>query len=116
MESWKIIPWLSAGLILAKWLTESWLAWLNRRHVRGHAEAVPEAFRGAIDMGTYVKSVQYTLAKSRFGRLDAAYGTAVLLLVLFSGLLPWGLGLFRTGFGDSAWSMAAFLFTIGIAL
>lgn len=116
VELVEMVPWLAAGLILAMWLAEVGLAELNRRHVVAHAGAVPEAFRNTIDDATYAKSVQYTLAKSRFSQVEDSCGTAVLLLVLFSGLLPWGLGLFRTRFGDSVWSMAGFLFATGVAL
>lgn len=116
MAFWSIIPWLSAGLVLAKWLAESWLAALNRRHVIAHAGAVPEAFQGTMDADTYARSVQYTLAKNRFGRLEGVCDTASLLFFLFSGLLPWGFESFRTWFGPSEGSMAAFLSITGLAL
>lgn len=103
-------------LIFLRLAAEQWLAWLNRRHVRQHADAVPEAFRGIIDDETYAKSVHYTLAKSRFGQVEDLYGTVVLLIVLFSGLLPWTFEFFRGRFGVSAWSMAAFLFCVMIAM
>ena len=103
-------------LISLRLATEQWLAWLNRHHVRQNAGAVPEAFRGIIDDETYAKSVRYTLAKSRFGQVEDFYGTVVLLIVLFSGVLPWAFEFFRGRFGDTAWSMAAFLFSVMIAL
>ncbi|HEY9508909.1 MAG TPA: M48 family metallopeptidase [Verrucomicrobiae bacterium] len=103
-------------LILLRLMTEQWLAWLNRQHVRQHAAAVPDAFRGIIDEETYNKSVRYTLAKSRFGQVEEVYGTIVLLIVLFSGVLPWTFQFFQQTFGQSAWAMAAFLFSVMIAL
>ena len=103
-------------LILLRLMTEQWLAWLNRQHVQQHATAVPEAFRGIIDEETYNKSVRYTLAKSRFGQVEEVYGTIVLLVVLFSGVLPWAFQFFQQTFGQSAWAMAAFLFSVMIAL
>ena len=36
------------------------------------------------------KSVQYTLAKGRLDQVQVTYNSVVLLLVLFSGVLPWG--------------------------
>jgi STE24 endopeptidase len=116
MEFVKTIPWITAGVILVKWMAELWIAELNRRHVLAHADAIPEAFKGTIDEATYAKSVQYTLARGRFSRFDETYSTAILLLVLFCGLLPWGLGLAQTHFGGSAWSMGVYLFATGIAL
>lgn len=76
-------------LILAHALFEHWLNHINRRHVRRHAGAVPEAFRDTVDDATYRKSVDYTLARSRFNALVETCQTALLVVVLFSGALPW---------------------------
>jgi STE24 endopeptidase len=111
-----LIALAAAGLILLRSGTEFWLAWLNRGHVWKHAGAVPAAFQDSIDLATYKKSVDYTLAKSRFGQVQDGYHTAVLLLILFSGVLPWAFGLFSARLGSSAWAMAAFLFVVGVAM
>jgi STE24 endopeptidase len=111
-----IFVWLTFGLILARLAAELWLASLNRRHVLAHAGEMPPAFRGIIDEPVYKKSVAYTLAKGRLGNIENAYDTAVLLIVLFSGVLPWAFHLFSHGLGQSAWAMAAFLFAAGLAL
>src|ERR1035438_5237662 len=103
-------------LILAKWAAQLWLERLNSRHVLAHADAVPEAFRGVVDEATYAKSVQYTLAKGRLDQIQVTYNSAVLLVVLFSGVLPWGFHVFAQGLGGSAWAMAAFLFVTGVTL
>lgn len=103
-------------LIVSKMAMELWLARLNGQHVRAHANAVPPAFRGMIDEATYAKSVQYTLAKNRLGQFEDVYHTAILLVALFSGLLPFGFHFFAEHHGTSAWTMAAFLFTVGIVL
>jgi STE24 endopeptidase len=103
-------------LILARAITELWLSRLNQRHVRAHANAMPRAFRGIIDETTYRRSVDYTLAKNRFGDIANVYDAVVLIAVLFSGVLPWAFRRFSTSFGTSVWAMAGFLFVIGIAL
>jgi len=103
-------------LILARWAAELWLSQLNRRHVLAHADAVPVAFRGIVDEPTYKKSVDYTLAKARFGNIEETYGTIVLLVILFSGVLPFAFHFFEHHHGTSAWTMAACLFTIGFAM
>jgi len=103
-------------LILARAITEVWLSQLNQRHVRAHANEVPIAFRGVIDDATYRRSVDYTLAKSRFGDIANVFDTVVLIGVVFSGVLPWGFGRFTASFGTSIWAMTGFLFFIGIAL
>ena len=104
------------ALIFARWAAELWLSNLNRRHVLAHADAVPEAFRGIVDEPTYKKSVAYTLAKARFGSIEETYGAIVLLVFLFSGVLPFGFHFFEHHHGTSAWSMAAFLFAVGFAM
>src|SRR5205085_883625 len=101
---------VAASLILLRLASELWLAWLNRQHVARHAGEVPAAFQGIIDTPTYSKSVQYTLAKSRFGQIEEIFSTVLLLVVLFSGVLPFAFHWFSNTLGSSAWAMAAFLF------
>lgn len=103
-------------LVLGRVTTELWLSRLNQRHVRAHAREVPPAFRGIIDEAAYRHSVDYTLAKSRFEDLTDVFNAAVLIALLFSGILPWAFAKFGATFGTSTWAMAGFLFLIGIAL
>jgi STE24 endopeptidase len=106
----------AAALIVGRWLTERWLDHLNRRHVQAQAGQVPKPFQNTIDAPTYAKSVRYTLAKSSLGQFEDTYDTILLLLVLGTGILPLALNRFTTAFGNSATSMAAFLFSAGMAL
>jgi STE24 endopeptidase len=103
-------------LIVARWATEWWLARLNQKHVLRHAAEVPPAFRDFIDQPTYQRSVDYTLTKSRFSRVVDAFDTLILILVLFSGVLPWVFTMFVSRWGESVWAMAAFLFLTGVVL
>ena len=103
-------------LLLAKWIVEIWLEHLNQRHVTEHLSAVPEAFKGMIDDATYAKSIRYTLAKGKLGQFEDSYGSLLLVVVLFSGVLPSGFYSWTRALGNSAWSMAAFLFVVGVAL
>jgi STE24 endopeptidase len=104
------------GMIFARLTAEFWLSALNRRHVLAHAGAVPLAFQGFIDKAVYDKSVAYTLAKQRFGTVEDLYTTIILIVVLFSGVLPRAFGIFEDYSGMSAWAMAAFLFLVGLGL
>src|SRR6266536_411693 len=101
-------------LILARAVTELWLSRLNRCHVCANRNEVPPSFQGIMDESTYRRSIDYTLAKSRFGNTVNVFDAVVLIAVLFSGLLPWAFGKF--GFGTSILAMAGFLFVTGIAL
>ena len=104
------------ALILVRWFAELWLSRLNRRHVLARANEIPPAFREIIDEPTYKKSVEYTLAKNKFSEAEDGYNMAVLIIFLFSGVLPRAFHLFSNGLGQSAWAMAAYLFTVGFAL
>src|SRR5580698_8550659 len=110
------VAWIVAVLIVARLAVELWLSALNRRHVVAHAGAVPPAFQGFIDKTVYDKSVAYTLARQRFGNIETLYAGVVLIVVLFSGVLPGLFELFTIHVGNSVWAMAAFLFVIGTAL
>lgn len=116
MQLSEFIALAAVVLIFARLAAELWLAALNRRHVQAHAGEVPPAFREIIDEATYKKSVQYTLAKARFGNIEDIYNTAVLLAVVFSGILPWAFHFFANHLGASGWAMAALLFAVGVAM
>jgi len=103
-------------LILARAIAELWLNRLNQQHVRAHASAVPLAFRELVDEQTYHRSIDYTLAKSWLGDVVTVFDTALLIAMLFSGVLPWAFEKFTAAFGTSIWAMAGFLFAAGVAL
>ena len=56
-----------------------WLASRQIRHVAHHRSAVPAAFAGHITLAAHQKAADYTIAKTRFGLLELALGSAVLL-------------------------------------
>jgi STE24 endopeptidase len=64
------------------------LAALNRAAVRRGAAAPPSAVAAVMDSATFEKTTSYTLEKSRFGSLERIFGTLVLALVVFGGVLP----------------------------
>src|SRR6476659_5047295 len=93
-------------LILARTIAELCLSRLNQRYVRAHANEVAPAFREMVDEPTYHRSVDYTLAKSRFGEVVTLFDAALLIILLFTGVLPWAFARFTTAFGTSALAMA----------
>jgi STE24 endopeptidase len=116
MSAFNAVSLTVAALIVLKWAAQIWLERLNLNHVRAHAGAVPEGFKGVVDEATYRKSVEYTLAKGKFDQIEITCQIALLLLILFSGMLPWAFNLFTRWLGNSAWAMAVLLFAIGLAL
>jgi STE24 endopeptidase len=86
------------------------LDWLNHQYVVKHQNAVPTAFSDMIDLHTYQKSTQYSLAKLRFSAVTTIYDCALTIIVLFSGVLPWTWNLLISAFGLSLWGQTcAFL-------
>src|SRR5262252_3769085 len=111
-----LIAIIALTLILARAIGELCLSRLNQGYVRAHANEVPPSFREMVDEPTYHRSVDYTLAKSRFGEVVALFDAALLIILLFSGVLPWAFGKLAAAFGSSVWAMTSFLFATGVAL
>ncbi len=89
MES--LIAWLFVAFLAAELIVESLLNEANMRHLerQWRERRLPEFLANTISPETHEKSVRYALAKGRFARWSAAYGTALTLVVLFGGVLPW---------------------------
>jgi len=105
-----------AGMIFSRLAAELWLSSLNCRHVRAHAGEPPRALRNFIDQTAYQKSIAYTLARQRFGNVEAVFSAMVLPAVLFSGILPRTFRFFSLELGPSPWAMATCIFAVGIAV
>ncbi len=103
-------------LILARWAAQQWLEKLNRDHATAHAAEVPEAFREFVPAESYARSIKYSLAKSKLQTLELTYDATVLIVLLFSGILPASLDWFQHRLGQSDWCMAGWLFATGAAL
>lgn len=89
MES--LIAWLFVAFLAAELMVESLLNEANMRHLerQWRERRLPEFLADTIGPETHEKSVRYALTKGRFARWAAAYGTALTLVVLFGGVLPW---------------------------
>jgi STE24 endopeptidase len=68
----------SAALVMGV-LVKLYLSSRQIRHVARHRGAVPAAFAATISLASHQKAADYTLTKARFGLLELAFGTAVLL-------------------------------------
>lgn len=62
---------------------------LNIRHLTRHGHEVPEVFAGQLESATLARMRDYTLARTRVGALQDLVNDALVLLILFSGLIPW---------------------------
>jgi STE24 endopeptidase len=68
-----------AAALVASLAVKFWLASRQVRHVARHRDAVPTAFQEAITPAAHRKAASYTIAKTRFGLLEMAWGAALLL-------------------------------------
>ncbi|HLL12697.1 MAG TPA: M48 family metallopeptidase [Rubrivivax sp.] len=76
-----------AAAVLLSLATKFWLATRQMRHVAKHRDRVPPAFAATVTLDAHRRAADYTLAKSRFGLLTTAFGSAVLLAwTLLGGL------------------------------
>ncbi len=106
------MDWLPAAvvaLVILRLIAQLTLEALNRGEVRRNAGGRPAALVGVMDEETYAKAVQYTLAKSRFGVVETIFEVGILLILLFSGALPWLWVKFNALAPGAAWSGALFL-------
>ena len=73
--------------LVAGTLLKFWLASRQIRHVARHRGTVPERFSSTVSLAAHQKAADYTVAKTRFGLLELAFGAAMLLAwTLLGGL------------------------------
>lgn len=70
---------LFAAFVTASVLTKLWLDSRQTRHVAHHRGAVPGAFSSQVGLSNHQRAADYTLDKLRFGLVNTAISTAVLL-------------------------------------
>jgi STE24 endopeptidase len=75
---------LALSLLIRLWLSQRQIS-----HIRAHRASVPDAFAGKIGLDEHQKAADYTVAKTRFGRLPMFYDAVLLLLWTLAGGLEW---------------------------
>ena len=76
-----------AAALVAGLVVKFWLASRQIRFVAAHRDAVPTAFSATVALPAHQKAADYTVAKARFGLIELAVGTALLLAwTLLGGL------------------------------
>ncbi len=93
---------LAAGLAV-----KFWLATRQVRHVARHRHAVPPAFAEAISLDAHQKAADYTIAKTRLGLIEMAWGAAVLLGWTLLGGLDLLNRLLMDALGGGMWQQLA---------
>lgn len=104
------------ALIVLRLVAEIVLSLLNCAEVRKHAAKPPAAVAAITDEASYVKSVEYTLAKGKFGRIELAWDSIVLVAALSCGVLPWLHAQFAPLSPTGVWDDALFLIATTLLL
>jgi STE24 endopeptidase len=92
---------LFAATLALGLLVRFYLASRQIRHVALHRDEVPAAFASTISLASHQKAADYTIAKSRFGMLEMAFGAAVLLgWTLLGGIDALNRALMNSGLAD----------------
>jgi STE24 endopeptidase len=102
-----------AALLVAGLAVKYWLATRQIRYVAQHRNAVPTAFEQNITLTAHQKAADYTITKGRFGLLELAFGTAVLVAWTLLGgldlLNTWLLGIVGNSYAGLAQQLALFV-------
>jgi len=111
MNTFTILFLFLLGMALA---VELWLANRHIRHIAANRNRVPEAFQANIALPEHQKAADYTIAHTRFGRIQDVYGTLLLVLWTVGGGLEW----LDRGLRDFGWSDLATgaVFMLGVFL
>lgn len=92
---------LFTSVLLLGLITRFYLASRQIRHVARHRDQVPPAFASTIALAAHQKAADYTLAKSRLGLLEMAFGAALLLgWTLLGGLDTLNRAVMNSGLAD----------------
>ena len=79
MNSSDMLTLAFAAALVAGLVIKFWLASRQIRFVASHRDAVPSLFAATVALPAHQKAADYTVAKARFGLIELAVGTAVLL-------------------------------------
>jgi STE24 endopeptidase len=79
MDPSSVLTLAFAAFLFAGLALKFWLSTRQVRHVARHRDAVPPAFAATVSLSAHQKAADYTVAKSRVGLIETAFGAAVLL-------------------------------------
>lgn len=85
----RAMQWLILLIYLLFLAFRLWLRHLNLQHLQRHGHEVPAGFVGVVDPQLLAKTSDYTLAISRLGLLESLFGSLLLLIFLFGGVIEW---------------------------
>ena len=93
--------------LIGSLLLKLWLATRQIRHVATHRDTVPQAFASTIALQAHQRAADYTVAKTRFGLIELAWGAALTLAWTLLGGLSTLNGMLLDGMGAGLWQQLA---------
>ncbi len=84
-------------VVIAEMITRLWLSTRQIAAVQAHRDRVPKQFAGQVELAEQQKAADYTVARSRLGRIDTVADAIVKLVFTLGG----GIALI-----DSLWRLA----------
>ena len=81
----QVLTLLFLGAALASLALTLWLARRHAAHVLAHRARVPAEFAASIDLAAHQRAADYTVARTRFGMLEAVIDTVLLLALTLGG-------------------------------
>ncbi|HEY9198295.1 MAG TPA: M48 family metallopeptidase [Gammaproteobacteria bacterium] len=89
--------------VLLSLLVQQWLATRQIAHIQSRRGQVPDAFASSISLTAHQKAADYSIAKTRQGRIELLYDTALLLVWTLGG----GLALLNELVNSFGWNPLA---------
>ena len=99
-------------LLVMKTMASVILDTINSNYSKGHSGEVPESFKSFIDKGTFDRSIDYTVAKTRFGIINDLFDATILAVIILSGFLPWAYQALTASLGSGIFSQAIVLIVL----
>lgn len=72
---------------ISEFVFENVLTILNLKHINRNSDEVPTVFKGHIDKAHYVRSVEYTKTRQKYGMIQGFFGVLLVAAVILSGFL-----------------------------
>lgn len=114
MGRWLLIA--TVALMAARLAVQLVLIVLNEREAARWRAGAPEWLQGAVDEEKRLRSIDYTVARSRLAVVSILLDASVLAAVVFSGVIPWSYRLVASRLGTSVPGDAAWLVALGMVL
>lgn len=102
--------------LLLRWLVEFKLEGMNVGYLKENADQLPDRYEGVFSREVVEKSVDYTLAKTRFSRQESLFDHVWLAILLVFGLIPTLYLMFTGWIGTGLFSHALILMGISFVL